>query len=132
LIKIWVKILQIPRPVLYSGILVFATLGVYAATSSLFYVFVAYGIGIVGFFMRLYDFPISPVILGVILGEMIDVQFRRTLVISNGDFSVFVSRPLTAVLLSLAVVALLLPYLPRIVARLRGRTASRLAFGEDD
>jgi putative tricarboxylic transport membrane protein len=132
LIKIWVKILQIPRPVLYSGILVFATLGVYAATSSLYLVFVAYGIGIIGFFMRLYDFPISPVILGVILGDMIDITFRRTLLISNGDFSAFVTRPLTAVLLSLAIVALLLPYAPRIVARLRGRTAARLAFGEDD
>ena len=82
--------------------------------------------------MRHYDFPISPVILGVILGQMMDVQFRRTLVISNGDLSVFVTRPLTAVLLSS-------PWSPCCCRTCHGssracagRTAARLAFGEDD
>jgi putative tricarboxylic transport membrane protein len=132
LIRVWVKVLQIPRPTLYAGILVFATLGVYAATGSVVQVLLAYGIGVVGFFMRHYEFPIAPVILGLILGPMMELQFRRTLVLSNGDLSVFVRRPLTAALLALAVLAVLLPHLPRIVARLRGRTAERLAFAEDD
>jgi putative tricarboxylic transport membrane protein len=132
LIRLWVKVLQIPRPALYAGILVFATLGVYAAAGSVIQVLIAYGIGVIGFFMRHYDFPISPVILGIILGPMMELQFRRTLLISNGDLTVFVTRPLTATLLGLAVVAMVLPYLPRFIARLRGRTAARLAFGEDD
>ncbi|AVT38278.1 tripartite tricarboxylate transporter permease [Plantactinospora sp. BB1] len=134
LIRLWVKVLQIPRPILYAGILVFATLGVYAATSSVTQVLIAYGIGVVGFFMRHFEFPIAPVILGAILGPMMELQFRRTLVLSNGDLSVFVTRPLTAVLLGLVVLAVLVPFLPRIVARLRGRpaTARRLTFGEDD
>ncbi|MFI6761802.1 tripartite tricarboxylate transporter permease [Micromonospora sp. NPDC050417] len=135
LIRLWVKVLQIPRPVLYAGILVFATLGVYAASADVNQVLIAYGIGVLGFFMRHYDFPIAPVVLGAILGPMMELQFRRTLVLSNGELSVFVTRPLTAVLLSLVVLAVLVPYLPRIVARLRGRSAAstqRLAFGEDD
>jgi putative tricarboxylic transport membrane protein len=135
LIRLWVKVLQIPRPVLYAGILVFATLGVYAASNDITQVLIAYGIGVIGFFMRHYDFPIAPVILGAILGPMMELQFRRTLVLSNGDLTVFVTRPLTAVLLSLVVLAVLVPYLPRIIARLRGRpsaSAQRLAFGEDD
>ena len=135
LIRLWVKVLQIPRPVLYAGILVFATLGVYAASDDVTQVLIAYGIGVIGFFMRHYDFPIAPVILGAILGPMMELQFRRTLVLSNGDLTVFVTRPLTAILLSLVVLAVLVPWLPRIIARLRGRpaaSASRLAFGEDD
>ena len=124
--------LQIPRPLLYAGILVFATLGVYAVSGSVVEVLLAYLIGIVGFFMRVYGFPISPVVLGVILGPMMETQFRRALLLGDGDISIFITRPLTATLLGLAVAALLLPYLPRIVARLRGRTAARLALGEDD
>ncbi len=132
LIRIWVKVLQIPRPMLYAGILVFATLGVYAVSGSVTEVLIAYGIGIVGFFMRQYDFPLAPVILGVILGPMMEEQFRRALLISNGDATVFVTRPLTVILLSLAVLALAIPHIPGVVARIRGRSGVRLAFGEDD
>ena len=132
LIRIWVKVLQIPRPVLYAGILVFATLGVYAVSGSVVEVLLAYGIGVVGFFMRQFDFPIAPVVLGVILGPMMEVQFRRALLLADGDLTTFLTRPLTAALLGLAVVAMLLPHLPRLVARLRGRSGARLAFGEDD
>ena len=132
LIRIWIKVLKIPRPSLYAGILVFATLGVYAVSGSVVQVLIAYGVGVLGFFMRRYEFPIAPVILGVILGPMMELQFRRALTVSNGDMSVFYTRPLTVALLALAVVAIVLPYLPRVIARLRGRTAQRLAFGEDD
>ena len=136
LIKVWVKVLQIPRPILYAGILVFATLGVYAATGSVNQVFIAYAVGVIGFGMRHFDFPIAPVILGLILGPMMELQFRRALLVSNGDLTVFLTRPLTAILLALAVLALVVPYLPRIIARLRGRTGDdepkKLVFAEDD
>ncbi|WP_305785532.1 tripartite tricarboxylate transporter permease [Symbioplanes lichenis] len=136
LIRVWVKVLQIPRPILYAGILVFATLGVYAATGSVNQVFLAYGIGVIGFGMRHFDFPIAPVILGLILGPMMEVQFRRALLVANGDLTTFVDRPLTAALLTLAVLAFVVPYLPRIIARLRGRTSDeepkKLVFAEDD
>ncbi|CAM3335337.1 tripartite tricarboxylate transporter permease [Stackebrandtia soli] len=132
LIRVWIQVLKIPRPSLYAGIMVFATLGVYAVSGSMFQVLLAYFVGVLGFFMRMYDFPIAPVILGVILGPMMELQFRRTMTIGNDDLSVFFTRPLTATLLALAVVSLILPYLPRIIARMRGRTAKRLVFSEDD
>ncbi|MGP3948881.1 tripartite tricarboxylate transporter permease [Streptomyces sp. 7N604] len=135
LIRLWVKVLQVPRPLLYSGILVFATLGVYAASANLTEVLLAYGIGIVGFFMRQFDFPIAPAILGVILGPMMEEQLRRTLLISNGDLSVIVTRPLSLSLLLAAAVALVLPYLPKALARLRGKNADdrhKLAFADED
>ena len=134
MIRIWVKVLEIPKPALYSGILVFATLGVYSLSGSSVEVLVMYAIGVLGFFMRRYEFPIAPVILGVILGPVMEIQFRRALTASGGDFGVFVDRPLTVGLLSAALLALVLPYAPSILGRLRGRRrpAGRLAFGESD
>jgi putative tricarboxylic transport membrane protein len=72
-----------------------------------------YAIGVLGFFMRRYDFPIAPVILGVILGPLMETQARRALVASGNDLSVFVSRPLTVVLLLIAVAALVAPFVLR-------------------
>ena len=112
LIRVWVKVLEVPRPLLYAGILVFATLGVYSLSGSTVEVFVMYAIGVLGFFMRRYDFPIAPVILGVILGPLMEVQARRALVGSGNDLSVFVGRPLTVVLLLIALAAFIVPNLP--------------------
>ncbi|MGH2386078.1 MAG: tripartite tricarboxylate transporter permease, partial [Candidatus Limnocylindria bacterium] len=114
LIPLWVKILAIPRPVLYSAILVFATLGVYSVANSLVDVIIMYVIGIIGFFMRRYDFPVGPMILGVILGPMMETQFRRALQLSQADLTVFLTRPISAALLLIAVAAVVLPYLPRL------------------
>jgi putative tricarboxylic transport membrane protein len=134
LIRLWVKILEIPRPLLYSGILVFATLGVYSASNSVIDVLIMYAIGVLGFFLRRFDFPVGPVVLGVILGPLLETQFRRAVQISQGDLSVFVTRPLSAIILLAAVAAIALPYLPRLVARVRGRPVSkeRLVFGEEE
>jgi putative tricarboxylic transport membrane protein len=113
LIRVWVKVLEVPRPLLYSGILVFATLGVYSLLASVVEVLVTYVIGVLGFFKRRYDFPIAPVILGVILGPLMETQARRALVASGNDLSVFVSRPLTVVLLLIAIAALVAPFVLR-------------------
>jgi putative tricarboxylic transport membrane protein len=128
-----VKILEIPRPLLYSGILVFATLGVYSASNSVIDVLIMYAIGVLGFFLRRYDFPVGPVVLGAILGPLLETQFRRAVQISQGDLTVFLTRPLSALILLAAVAAIALPYLPRLVARIRGRPATqeRLVFGDE-
>ncbi|GGM71317.1 tripartite tricarboxylate transporter permease [Dactylosporangium sucinum] len=135
LIRLWVKVLEIPRPLLYAGILVFATLGIYSVSGAITDILIAYAIGVVGFLMRQFDFPIAPTILGAILGPELEDQFRRALSIGNGDLTVFLRRPLTVAILLLALVALVLPYAPRIVARLRGRKtvgAGKLAFADED
>ncbi|MDN5814048.1 MAG: tripartite tricarboxylate transporter permease [Micrococcaceae bacterium] len=109
LVKVWIKILEIPKELLFSGILVFGVLGVYSISSSLIDVLIVCAIGIAGFFMRVYDFPVAPAILGAMLGPMMETQMRRALSISHGDFSVFATRPLTVVLLLIAVAVLVLP-----------------------
>jgi len=74
--------------------------------------------------MRRYDFPVGPMILGVILGPLLERQFRTALQISQGDLTIFITRPISAALLLIAVAALVLPYVPRLLGR--GR---RLTFG---
>ncbi|HEX6034724.1 MAG TPA: tripartite tricarboxylate transporter permease, partial [Anaerolineales bacterium] len=132
LIQIWIKILAIPRSVLYAGILMFGTLGVYSLANSFIDVMVMYAIGVLGFFMRRYGFPVGPTILGVILLPMAEAQFRRALSISQGDPSVFFTRPLSLGLLVAAVGAVFLPYIPVLIARLRHKPVEtgRVVFGE--
>lgn len=109
LVGLWVQILRIPTPYLYGGILLFATVGTYGISRSVFDLVMLYGIGIAGFFMRRYDFPTSPVIIGMILGPLAEQQFRRAMTMSHGDLSVFLTRPISATLLTIAVLALVLP-----------------------
>ena len=111
LIGLWVRILKIPAPQLYAGILVFATIGTYGISNSVVDLVILYGLGIVAAVMRRFDFPTAPVVIGMILGPMAEQAMRQALTISQGDFSTFVTRPASAVILLLAVVALVGPKL---------------------
>ena len=133
LIRIWIKVLEIPKPVLYAGILVFATLGVYSVGNSVTDVLIMYLIGAVGFFMRRFNFPIGPLILGAILAPQAEAQFRRAMSISRGDLSIFITRPFSLFLLIVAVGVLVLPYLPTVINFIRGKRGevpTRIVFGE--
>ncbi|MDO9434380.1 tripartite tricarboxylate transporter permease [Hydrogenophaga sp.] len=116
LVGLWVKLLKIPRPQLYAGILIFATVGVYGMRQSAFDLFLMYGLGLLGVVMRRYDFPTAPVIVGLILGPMAEAQMRNALSIGEGSFMVFLQRPMSAGLLALVVLVLLVP---RLLARKR-------------
>jgi putative tricarboxylic transport membrane protein len=123
LVGLWARILKIPTPQLYAGILVFATIGTYGISNSVIDLVLLYVIGIVAMFMRRFDFPVAPVVIGMILGPMAEQAMRQALTISQGDWSTFVTRPISAVLLAIAVLALVLPKLFGIWARRRGLAA---------
>ncbi|MDX8144984.1 tripartite tricarboxylate transporter permease [Lentzea sp. BCCO 10_0061] len=106
LVKIWVKVLQIPRPYLYAGILLFAALGTYAVNFVVDDLIVLLVIGVIGFFMRRHGYPVAPLVVGLILGPMAEEQVRRTLQISEGDLSALVTSPFAAVAYSILVVLL--------------------------
>jgi len=129
LIGLWVRLLSIPKPWLYAGILTFATLGTIGANPSVFELGMLLAFGLVGFAMRRFGYPIAPAVVGLILGPLAEQQLRRALAISQGDVSVLVTSPISAVLLALALAAVLIP----IVLRLRGRgkVLSQLAADED-
>ena len=132
LIGLWVRLLEIPRPLLYSGILVFATLGVWSLSNSVVDLITMYIIGVVGYAMRRLDFPIGPTILGVVLGPRIEQEFRRALAISQGDPTTFITRPISLAILLVAALALSGPSLPLLWSRLRGKRepAARFAIGD--
>ncbi len=109
LVGLWVRLLSIPQPLLYGGILVFSTLGVYSLNNSTFDLVLLFIVGIIGFLMRRHEFPVAPCIIGLILGPLAEAQFRRALSISQGDPSVFVTHPLSAVLLALAAAVIIVP-----------------------
>jgi putative tricarboxylic transport membrane protein len=119
LVGLWVKLLTIPRPLLYGGILVFATLGAYGLRQSWFDLLLLYLIGLMGCLMRRFDFPVAPVIIGLILGPLAEQQFRRALSISQGDMSVFVTHPISAGLLGVAALVVIAPWAWRLVRRRR-------------
>ena len=98
LVRLWVQLLKVPRPYLFAGIVTFALLGSYALNTSTFDVQVAIAIGIVGFLFRRYGMPITPLILGLILGPNLELQFRRALQISAGDYGTLVVSPLSKVI----------------------------------
>ncbi|MFI7064805.1 tripartite tricarboxylate transporter permease [Kribbella sp. NPDC050124] len=113
LVRVWVKLLRVPAPLLTAAILVFATLGVYSTGASVFELFVAYCFGLVGFGLRRAGYPVAPLILGAVLGPLMEVQFRRALAFSEGDPSVFVTRPVSALILLIALACLVLPVVLR-------------------
>ena len=109
MVGMWVKLLKIPKPQLYAGILIFATVGVYGMRQSAFDLFLMYGVGVLGVLMRRFDFPTAPVIVGLILGPLAEAQLRNALSIGEGRWTVLVERPMSAVLLAIVVVVLVLP-----------------------
>jgi putative tricarboxylic transport membrane protein len=120
LIGLWVKVLAIPKPMLYAGILVFATLGAYSLHQSVVDLATLLVFGLLGFAMRRFGFPVAPAVIGLILGPLAESQFRRALAISQGDPSVFVTQPISAVLLAVTAALLVVPF----VLRLRRRRAA--------
>jgi putative tricarboxylic transport membrane protein len=113
LVGLWVRLLAIPRPYLNAGILVFATIGVYGMRQSAFDLVLMFLIGWAGVAMRRFDFPVAPVIVGMLLGPMAERQLRNALSISQGDWLVFVKQPLSLAIVVATVAVLCVPFFLR-------------------
>jgi putative tricarboxylic transport membrane protein len=113
LIGIWVKVLSIPKDILYAGILVFATLGAYSLHQSWIDLLTLYVFGLLGFAMRRWDIPVGPAVIGLILGPLAETQFRRALSISQGDATVFFTQPISATFLAVTAALVIVPWAVR-------------------
>ena len=129
MIGLWVRLLTVPKPWLYAGILLFATLGTIGANPSSFELGMLLAFGLLGYVMRLYSYPIAPIVVGLILGPMAEQQLRRALSISQGDWLFLVQSPIAATLLTLAALALIVPLILR--ARGKGQVLAQLASDDD-
>lgn len=105
-IGVFVRILKIPYDALYIAMLFFICVGVFSIRNSVFDIFIVLGFGIVGVFMILGRYPAAPLLLGFILGPMIEENLRRALLLSRGSFNVFISTPVSATFMALCVITL--------------------------
>jgi putative tricarboxylic transport membrane protein len=113
LVPVFASILRIPYHILYPGIIVISLVGVYSINTSLFDVWLVVIFGLLGYIMRKTDFPTAPMVLAFVLGPLFEQSLRRSLVISQGDPTIFVTRPWAVAFLTLAVLLFLVPALLR-------------------
>ena len=112
LIHVWVALLKTPYRLMFPAIIMFCCVGSYASINSVFSVWLMLGWGLAGYFFKKIEVQPAPMILGFVLGPMLEENFRRAMQIANGNPAIFIERPISAVFLAAAlccVVALLLP-----------------------
>ena len=126
LIGMWVKLLKIPPPYLYAGVLTFAMLGAYAVAGNTFGMSIAIAVGILGLLFRRYGYPITPLILGVVIGPMAELQLRRAVQISNGDYMTLIEKPFSVVIYLFLIFGLVVSKLwPQIRKRLKATAKTK-------
>jgi putative tricarboxylic transport membrane protein len=127
LVGLWVRLLRVPYNYLFPLILLFCVLGAYTVGNSTFDLHVMIAFGVLGFVMRLAGFEPAPLILAYILGPLFEENLRRTLVVSDGSFAVFLQRPIA---LTLLLIAIVVPLLPLLLPRFR-KIAAVVKTGTD-
>ena len=123
LIRIWIQLLQIPRHYLYAGITTFGMLGAYSLNNSLFDLRVAVIMGFIGYLFRRFGVPNTPLVLGVILGPVLEIQFRQALQLSNGDYSILYAGLLPKVIYLLLLALIFAPNIMKLIKKSAGVTS---------
>ncbi len=106
LIGIWVRLLTIPYHLLYPSVLMFICIGTYSVSQSVFDIWLVVFFGLLGYFMRIFDWPAAPMLLGFVLGPLMEEHFRRAMLLSRGSFSTFVERPISATVMAITLALL--------------------------
>ena len=127
LVGVFVKLLSIPMPLLFSGVLAFVVLGAYALSFSIFAMLLLLVFGLIGYFMQEYDFPLAPAVLALVLEPLLEANLRRALQISGGDLLPFVQRPASLVFLLVCVAVAVVP----VYLAMRRRHSTQLAAPVD-
>ncbi len=112
LVGIWVRLLRVPYRLMFPSIVIFCAIGIYSVSNAPADVIMAGAFGLLGYWLIKHDFEPAPLLLGMVLGPLMEENLRRAMLISRGDASVFVTRPLSAALLAVAAILLLLAVLP--------------------
>jgi putative tricarboxylic transport membrane protein len=133
MVGLFVNVLRVPYSYLYPSLLAFATLGVYAVNNSVVDVWIMAGAGVVGYILRKLDYEIAPIILGLVLAPMLELNFRQSLAMSAGSYSIFFTRPIATTMLLIALALLLLGMRALFVgpAGSRGLSALETAAGPE-
>ena len=130
-IRLWSRVLDIPQKILLPLIFTFCFVGTYACNRSLNDVYMMIIAGIAGYVLQKMDFSLPPIILGVILGGMIEKNFRRALILSDGDVGTFFTRPISCVFIILAAVSLFSPVIKTVIASKKAKKQAAAAAVND-
>ena len=117
LIGMWVQVLKVPYKLLFPLILMFCIVGVFSSGSAVFDVFVMTVFGAVGYLMRKFGYEPAPLVLAFVLGPMVENNLRKSLILSQGDFTIFVERPISLACLLVAAAMIIMPLLPALRAK---------------
>jgi putative tricarboxylic transport membrane protein len=117
LIGLWVQILRVPYRILFPLILMFCVVGVYCSGNSVFDIAVMIVFGVLGYLFRKFGYEPAPLVLAFVLGPMLENNLRKSLILAQGDFSIFVSRPISAMCLLAAIAILVLVLVPSLARR---------------
>ena len=112
LIGIWVKLLKVPYLILYPFILLFCVIGAYSLNYSSADVYVMIIFSVIGYFVKKFNYEPAPLVLALVLGPMMENALRQTLTVSQGNFLIFFSHPISAILLGIAILLLVSPFIP--------------------
>jgi putative tricarboxylic transport membrane protein len=121
LIRVFVKVVNIPKEILLPVIFTLTFVGAYAYNNSMIDVFVMVACGILGYFMNKTEFSMSAIVIGIILGSLAETNFRGALTMSDGKFSIFFTHPICAVFLALAAISLLSPVIGPVIRKMFGK-----------
>jgi putative tricarboxylic transport membrane protein len=108
LVRPLIKVLQVPRDIIMPIVFVLCVIGSFAISQRLFDIWTMLGFGAVGYILRRFNYPMAPFVLGIVLGDLLDKNLRRGLVLSDGDLTPFFTRPISMVLLGITVLAILM------------------------
>lgn len=111
LVRVFAKIIETPPKYLIPGIVAISVFGVYAVQASVFDLMLLVGCGLAGYYLARNDFPLAPLVLGLVLGPMIENNMRRALTGSNGDFMIFLQKPLSLVFIIISILWITIPML---------------------
>src|SRR5881396_743991 len=117
LVGLWVSLLRVPYRLLFPSIIVFCCIGIYSINNSPTDVVIAAIFGLFGYWLNKHDFEPAPLVLAFVLGPLMEENLRRAMLIARGDVTVFLTRPISAVLLSTAIILLIIAGLPKIRRR---------------
>jgi TctA family transporter len=126
LIGLWVKVLQVPYRFMFPSALFFIAVGVFSTNNSLFEIYEVLFFGIVGAIFLALEFPVAPILLGYVLGPLVEENFRRALLLSRGDMMVFFQRPISATFMTICILLILGQIFFALRASLRKRKGSLL------
>ena len=123
-VPLFVKILNVPRPILSATVMSFILIGSYSLNNSMFDVGLTIGFGVLGFFMKKLDYPAAPMVLALVLGNLLETSLRQSMIISNGDAMLFFTRPISGTILAVAIFVMIYPMIKKTIQYfLKGKTA---------